>query len=103
MEKALGRAVLVCSPGMIRAAVQESGPDWVVSIYRSVLVKDGQPLMAPVLEFLGTVCHTPGKHERVRDVDMMFRTAEEVEHLIHEVCPGNDVPHTCAATGEGMA
>lgn len=66
-----------------------------LSVYRSVLVKNHSDLYAPVRSFLDEYCTKEVSSVTVSDRNMMFGRAVRSRVMIYDQCPGG--PHECAA------
>ncbi|WP_373289962.1 hypothetical protein [Longimycelium tulufanense] len=75
----------------------------VLGVYQSPMVREDDPIYAPVAAALRDRCHRWMASEVVRDTDMMYRKARLTAYMVFAVCPGPRWVHSCTRSGSRPA
>lgn len=86
---------VVNSPTLLEAAISPTTGGRLLRIYRSLIVSANGRLFRPVKDLLDQGCLSEGITRKCDDEDMAGGAAEYVVVKIWDVCPGNEVDHTC--------
>lgn len=93
-----GSTHVVNSPTLLEAAVSPTTGGRLLQIYRSLIVSANGRLFRPVKDLLDQSCLSEGITRKCDDEDMAGGAAEYVAVKLWDVCPGEQVDHTCKVT-----
>lgn len=91
------QTLLVVKQHFMLASVVESDCNLYLTVYRSPVVEETDPLYQPVNEVLGGACFTMEFEYVVEDPQFYYREAIWTLAVIHRECPGDGTPHICVA------